>query len=78
MCHHAAAYDEVFLNEHGQYYTSPFVDKLIYPEPNESFHELERPNSYYMLDRLENKRYDPIREDERFKAVIKKLEKYIK
>lgn len=76
MCRHAAAYDEAFRSSHGQYYTSPFVDKLVYPEPNEN--ELERPESYYMLDRLEDKRYDPIREDERFEAVIKKLEEHIR
>ncbi len=74
MCRHALAYDEAFRSGHGQTYTSPFVDKIIYPGQND--YELERPESYYMLDRLQNQRYDPIREDERFKAVIKKLEEY--
>ena len=60
-------------------YTSIFTDKLVYPEPSKDFHELtEHTNCYYMLDRLQHKRYNPIREDARFKAVIHALQEYAK
>jgi len=79
MCHHAVEYDKSYMSNHGKMYTSIFTDKLVYPEPSKDFHELtEHTNCYYMLDRLQHKRYNPIREDARFKAVIHALQEYAK
>ncbi len=77
MCEHVTAYDISYQNDHGKYFTSIFVDKLIYPEPGKDFHELhEHSQCWYMLDRIAHNRYDPIRENERFQAIKKSLEEY--
>ena len=79
MCYHSIEYDKSFINDHGKYYTSILTDKLIYPEPGKDFHELtEHTNCYYMLDRLQNKRYDCVRDDPRFMAIVNKLGQYAK
>ena len=79
MCLHAVEYDMSYIKNHGKLYTSIFTDKLIYPEPSKDFHELKEHNDcYYKLDRLQNKRYDPIREDVRFVAVVEQLKTYAK
>lgn len=79
MCHHSVEKCKSYDNDHGKSFTSIFIDKLIYPENDENFQELcEHTNAYYMLDRLESKRYDCIRNNERFKNVIKKLREYSK
>ena len=76
MCHHAVAYDKSFVNDHGKPYTSILVDKLTYRESN---HEpKEHSQSFYMLDRLQEKRYDAIRKDPRFLAVETTLKKCAK
>lgn len=79
MCYHAVEYDKSYINNHGKYYTSILTDKLIYPEPSKDFHELtERTNCDYMLDRLQNNRYDCIRQDPRFVEIVEKLKQYAK
>ena len=79
MCHHAVEYDKSYMSNHGKTYTSIFTDKLVYHEPSKDFHELtEHTNCHYMLDRLQHKRYNPIREDARFVAVIHALQEYAK
>ena len=79
MCDHAVKYDVSFAADHGKHYTSILTDKLIYPEPGKDFHELtEHTNCYYMLDRLAHTRYDSIREEPRFIAVVDKLQPYAK
>lgn len=77
MSVHATAYDRSYESDHGKPYTSIFTDQLTYPTPSPDFHELrEHSCCYHMLDRLANKRYDPIREDARFAAVVSALEEY--
>lgn len=77
MREHAIAYDISYQNDHGKYYTSVFVDKLTYPDPGKDFHEpQEHSQCWYMLDRIAHNRYDPIRKDERFQAIIQSLEEY--
>lgn len=77
MCRHAIAYDEAYKNDHGKYFTSIFTDKLVYPEKSKDFHELTEHNAcWYRLDRLSHRRYDSIRDNERFVAVIEKLKEY--
>ena len=74
-CFHAIEYDKAYANEHGKTYTSIFTDKLIYPHPGKDFHELSEHNEcYYILDRLQHKRYDEVRSDHRFATVINELE----
>lgn len=77
MCFHAVEYDRSFINDHGKFYTSIFVDKLVYPEPNKDFHEMkEHSQSFHMLDRLSHSRYDHVRDSERFVSVVNKLKEY--
>ncbi len=77
MCFHSVEYEKSYSNDHGKYYTSIFTDKLIYPEPSKDFHELtQRTNCYYMLEKLQNQRYDSIRNDSRFVNVINILSQY--
>lgn len=79
MCYHALEYDKSFASDHGKHYTSILTDKLVYPEPSKDFHELvEHTGCYYMLDRLQHKRYNYVREDARFIAVVEKLNQYAK
>lgn len=74
-CEHALAYDNSYMNDHGKSYTSIFTNKLVYPEPCDNFHELkEHTQAFYMLDRMQHKRYDVVRDDEQFVKMVKKLE----
>ncbi len=77
MCYHTVEYDKSYLNDHGKSFTSIFTDKLTYPFPGKDFHELiEHNQCYYRLDRLGYERYDCIRDNERFIAVVKTLEEH--
>ena len=79
MCKHAVAYDFSYQNDRGKHFTSFLVDTQFYPEKSKDFHELtEHTDCYYMLDRLQSNRYDPIREDPRFVAVTETLGQYAK
>ncbi len=78
MCYHAVEHDKSYISNHGKFYTSILTDKLVYPEPSKDFHELEHADSYYMLDRLQSSRYDCIREDARFVAIVNRLNQYAK
>ena len=79
MCCHAIEYDKAYISDHGKFYTSIFTDKLVYPEPGKDFHELtEHTNCYYMLEKLQNKRYDCMRGDPRFVSIIESLDQYAK
>ena len=79
MCHHAVAHDLSYQNDHGKHFTSLLVDTQIYPEKSKDFHELtEHTQCYYRLDRLQNKRYDCIRQDPRFVEIVEKLKQYAK
>ena len=77
MSRHAAAYDNAYLHDHGKRYSSLFTDKLTYPEPSRDFYELkEHSQCWYLLDKLQNPRYDGIREHPRFLAVVDKMKEY--
>lgn len=63
----------------GDKYTSLFTDKLVYPEPSEEFNDFIVHNrAFYFRDRMNQSRYDPIREREDFKAICQKLEASMK
>ncbi|MBE6708587.1 MAG: helix-turn-helix transcriptional regulator [Ruminococcaceae bacterium] len=77
MCYHTVEYDKSYQNDHGKSYTSIFTDKLIYPFPCKDFHELTEHNQcYYSLNAMNHTRYDCIRDNERFIAVVKTLQEY--
>lgn len=77
MAEHAVKYEKSYQSDHGKLYTSIFTDKLEYPFPGKDFHEYEeRSYSDWMLERMKNGRYDPVRDTERFEAVIAKLQEY--
>lgn len=77
MCKHAISYDKSYKNDHGKHYTSILTDQLIYPEPSKDFHELkEHSQCRYMLEHMQNNRYDVIRDNERFKKIEKELSEY--
>ncbi len=75
MCEHGLAYDHSNREERGKSYTSILTDKLVYPESGEDAHELTEHNeSYYLLNLMKGPRYDGIRDEDRFAAVVRKLE----
>lgn len=77
MCNHTVAYDLAYKKDHGKCYTSIFVDKIVYREPDKNHHELtEHSWCWYMLERLQSKRYDPIRSEKRFAEIEKALKEY--
>ena len=77
MAFHTVAYDKSYQNDHGKHYTSILTDQLIYPEPCKDFHELtEHSQCWYMLDRLQHSRYDGVRDNPRFVAVVEALKQY--
>ncbi len=79
MCDHAVAYDISYQKDRGRHFTSFLVNTQIYPEKSKDFHELtEHTACYYKLDRLQNKRYDCIRQDPRFVAIVEKMKQYAK
>ena len=79
MSFHAVEYDKSFIHDHGKHFSSILTDQLIYPDPSKDFHELkEHTNCYHMLERLQNKRYDCIRQDPRFVLIVQRLNQYAK
>ena len=75
MCEHGLAYDHSNREERGKHYTSILTEKLVCPEPGRDSHELTEHNeSYYLLNLMKDHRYDGIRDEEHFVAVVEKLE----
>ena len=70
------ACDLSYDKDHGKNYTSILTDNLVYPVPGGDFYELtEHSESYYLLDRMKSSCYDGIRDNERFGAILKQLDK---
>lgn len=63
------------LNTDGGNYTSPFINQLSYDADNASWNKFGIHNpAFYTLEKLQcQDRYDPIRNTERFDAIIKNL-----
>ena len=79
MCYHAIEYDKAYINDHGKFYTSILVDKLIYPEPSKDFHECtEHTECYHIHKKMQHPRYDRIRGEPRFVSIVENLEQYVK
>ncbi len=59
----------------GDAYTSSFTDKLVYPGNCEDYDAYTVHNwAYYCREKMDQSRYDAIREEPRFKALCKTLE----
>ena len=72
MLHHVLEADKAIA---GDKYTSVFTDQLIYPEPSDDFDDLTvHNNAFYFRDRMNQSRYDPIRDMPGFKKVCETLE----
>lgn len=79
MCKHAIDDVKSAESDRGRTFNSIFVNTIEYPYPNPDFHEYTVHNTcYYMLDRLEEKRFNIIRNDERFENIVKCLKDYSK
>ena len=77
MCRHAVAYTRAYENSHGKYYTSILADKLIYAEPGRDIHEVtDHSQCWYLLNRMQENRYDGIRKEERFGQIGETLREY--
>lgn len=75
MSEHTLAYDRSCEEDLGKRYASIFTDQLVYSVQEKHPSGLTEHNqSYYQLGRMNDARYDCIREDERFKNVVKALE----
>ena len=72
MCEHILLGNEA---KSGEKFTSYFTNRLVYPERGKDFSTLVAHNAaYYTLNgKFPQKRYDPVRETERFKAIVNKL-----
>ena len=74
MARHAIACDASYQSDHGRHFTSPLVDALVYTGTSSNFPDNEEHNQcWYRLEFLADSCYDCIREDERFRAIVKEL-----
>lgn len=79
MTRHAIACDASYENDHGKHFTSPFVDSLIYTGESSDFPDSKRHNQcWYCLELLTDNCYDCLKENERFRTMIKELERRAK
>lgn len=75
MAGHAIACDESRRNDHGRHFRSPFVDALVYTGASGDFPDGEEHGQCrHCLEFLADGRYDCLRENARFRAVVQKLE----
>lgn len=76
MSRHAIACDQSHQNDLGKRFSSPFVDTLVYTGTSRDFPSTEEHNQcWYCLELLADTCYDGIREHERFRAIVKDLER---
>lgn len=73
MCRHTLAYGESRRNDGGKRYASPLVSRLTSPPAWLDVTE-EYPLCRVMLERLEEDKYNPIRDDVRFGIIMKALQ----
>lgn len=74
MAGHAVACVASRENDHGKRFASPFVDALVYTGTDEYFSDDEQNQCRYCLELLKERHFDPVRDNDRFRAVVKKLE----
>ena len=78
MTRHAVACAASCENDHGKHFTSPFVDALVYTGTDEYFPDDEHNQCWYCLELLKERRFDPVRDSDRFRAAVKALESMAK
>ena len=73
MCEHYIAKNK---SKPGYRFTSIFTDQLDYPESSDDFNDLKVHNDawYALKTKMIQERYNPIRDTQRFKAILDKLE----
>lgn len=78
MCYHAVEHVKSSVNDRGKNYTSVFTDKLVYTSDIDDHLEQTSGHNqcYYRLNDMNSSRYDCIRDNERFIAVVKTLQEY--
>lgn len=75
MAKHAAIYDETCERDLGKRFSSPFLDAVGWEQNSARFPEEQEPNVCRQQAKLlENSRYDALRDEPRFRAVLEKLE----
>lgn len=75
MAAHAAACDQSREQDHGKHFASPFVDALVYTGTDEYFpDDGEQNQCRYCLELLKGRHFDPVRDNDRFHAVVRTLE----
>lgn len=72
MAEHAVAYDISYVSNRGRYFSSPFVNAINYSDANDEPNEHNL--CWYALENLSSSRCDSIRNNERFRTVVKTLE----
>ena len=76
MTEHAILADKA---QPGDRYTSAFMDKMTYTGPAEEFDTYTVHNyAFYCRHKLDQERYDPLRDTKRFREIIKRLEDVMK
>lgn len=75
MTEHAIAFDLSYVNDRGKRFASPFVSALVNDEENSEFPKaLEHNQCWNTLELIADKRFDCIRSNKRFNAIVQKLE----
>ena len=79
MVRHAIACDESCQNDHGRHFASPFVDSLVYTGTSDSFPDhKEHDQCRHCLELLTDDHFDCLRENDRFCAIVRELERMAK
>lgn len=72
MCDHALLADAA---KPGDRFTSPFTDRLTYPEKDADFDDFTvHNNAWYCREKMDQNRYDPLRKDPRFTEILRRLD----
>ena len=75
MAQHALAYDLSYENDIGKHFISHFVDTIVYNEENPEFPTSTEHNLCWQgLRLLTDSRFDNLRNNKKFPAIIKTLE----
>ena len=74
MAEHAIAFDRSFENDRGKSFTSPLVNSIVYDEEKAAAMSEEHNLCWNGLQLLEDSRFESIKNNKRFCAVVKKLE----
>ena len=74
ICHHALLHHQSLSDNHSKCYSSNLVNQIVCEQPYRDI--TEHSPCFYMLERLQEKRYDFIRKEPRFIAIETSLKEY--